>query len=221
MLQKDVFTFLKSLKKNNNRDWFKDNKPLHDQSRKQVEEFSRQLFDQLKNNNQLDQHKVFRIYRDVRFSKNKTPYKTHFGMSFRREKPNYRGGYYLHVEPGASFFGVGFWGPSKEDLFRLRKEIEMDHEYFIEMATAKPLNEKWGALQGEKLKTAPKGFEREHPGIEYLRHKQFVFIKHIDDQLLVDPKFGDWVSEHCDAIRPFLNYMGEILTTDLNGESIL
>ncbi|MGB1453806.1 MAG: DUF2461 family protein, partial [Crocinitomicaceae bacterium] len=73
MLQKDVFTFLKSLKKNNNRDWFKENKPLHDQSRKQVEEFSRQLFDLLKNNNQLDQHKVFRIYRDVRFSKNKTP----------------------------------------------------------------------------------------------------------------------------------------------------
>ena len=91
----------------------------------------------------------------------------------------------------------------------------------MEIATAKPLTKKWGVLQGEKLKTAPKGFEREHPGIEYLRHKQFVFIKNIDDQLLVDPKFGDWMSEYCDAIRPFLNYMGEILTTDLNGESIL
>lgn len=221
MLNPCVFPFLKSLKNNNNRDWFKENKPLHDASRKYVQEFSIELFDLLKTNNQLDQQKVFRIYRDVRFSKNKTPYKTHFGLSFRREKPVYRGGYYLHIEPGASFLGVGFWGPNKDDLFRIRKEIEMDHEYFDKMATNKQLLQKWGNIQGDILKTVPKGFERDHPGIEYLRHKQFVFIKNINDELLLDSNFGSWMSEQLDSIRPFLNYMGEVLTTDLNGESII
>jgi len=221
MLNSCVFPFLKSLKKNNNRDWFKENKPLHDTAKKHVQEFSIELFDLLKTKNQLDQQKVFRIYRDVRFSKNKTPYKTHFGLSFRREKPVYRGGYYLHIEPGASFLGVGFWGPNKEDLFRIRKEIEMDHEYFEKVVTNKNLLEKWGKIQGEKLKTAPKGFEKDHPGIEYLRHKQFVFIKNIDDRLLLDSSFDSWISEQLDSIRPFLNYMGEVLTSDLNGESIL
>jgi len=221
MLNSCVFPFLKSLKKNNNRDWFKENKPLHDTAKKHVQEFSIELFDLLKTKNQLDQQKVFRIYRDVRFSKNKTPYKTHFGLSFRREKPVYRGGYYLHIEPGASFLGVGFWGPNKEDLFRIRKEIEMDHEYFEKVVTNKNLLEKWGKIQGEKLKTAPKGFEKDHPGIEYLRHKQFVFIKNIDDRLLLDSSFDSWISEQLDSIRPFLNYMGEVLTSDLNGESII
>ena len=221
MLAPEVFPFLNSLKENNNREWFKEHKTEHDEARNAVVHLSSRLFESLNNENQLDKHKVFRIYRDVRFSKNKTPYKTHFGISFHRQKPKYRGGYYLHLEPGASFLGVGFWGPNKEDLFRIRKEIEMDHEYFEKVATNKKLLNKWGEMQGDHLKMAPKGFEKDHPGIEYLRHKQFVFIKNIDDKLLLDSNFDSWMSKQLDAIRPFLNYMGDVLTSDLNGESII
>ena len=99
MLEQEVFNFLNQLTLNNNRDWFKKNKHLHDHSKKIVTNYAEELFQQLKVDNQLDRVKVFRIYRDVRFSKNKTPYKTHFGISFHRSKPKYRGGYYLHIEP--------------------------------------------------------------------------------------------------------------------------
>ena len=221
MLALDVFPFLKNLKENNNREWFKANKNEHDSARSAVVHFSSAIFETLNNENQLDKHKVFRIYRDVRFSKNKTPYKTHFGVSFHRQKPSFRGGYYLHLEPGASFIGAGFWGPNKDDLFRIRKEIEMDHEYFSQMANQEDLIKNWDKMQGEQLKTAPKGFERDHPGIEYLRHKQFVFIKEIPDALLFDRKFEQLMVDHFNAIRPFLNYIGEVLTSDLNGESII
>jgi len=221
MLHSDVFPFLKTLKENNNRDWFKANKDQHDAARKHVLQFSDLLFQRLQHENQLDKQKVFRIYRDVRFSKNKTPYKTHFGISFHRSKPKFRGGYYLHIEPGASFLATGFWQPNKDDLFRVRKEIEFDHGQFTKMATLPALVEHWNPLQGEQLKTAPKGFEKDHPGIEYLRYKQFLFMQNIDDDALFDSKFGPWIVEQFKAIKPFHNYMGDVLTSNLNGESIL
>ena len=221
MLHSDVFPFLKTLKENNNRDWFKANKDQHDAARKHVLQFSDLLFQRLQHENQLDKQKVFRIYRDVRFSKNKTPYKTHFGISFHRSKPKFRGGYYLHIEPGASFLATGFWQPNKDDLFRIRKEIEFDHGQFAKMATLPALVKQWNPLQGEQLKTAPKGFEKDHPGIEYLRFKQFLFMQNIDDDSLFDSKFGPWIVEQFKAIKPFHNYMGDVLTSNLNGESIL
>ena len=221
MLDQDVFNFLCQLKLNNNRDWFKKNKSLHDRSKKLVTNYAEELFQQLKVDNQLDRVKVFRIYRDVRFSKNKTPYKTHFGISFHRTKPKYRGGYYLHLEPGNSFIATGFWKPEKEDLLRIRKEIEADHSYFKNVVQHPTLNKKWGTLKGDTLKTAPKGFEKDHPGIEYLRFKQFIFMKKINDQEIVKANFNDWIKEQFKAAKPFVNFMGEILTTDLNGELII
>ena len=221
MLHPEIFPFLKTLNKNNNREWFKEHKSKHDEVKKKVQELSLKLFDILKNDNQLDKHKVFRIYRDVRFSKNKAPYKTHFGISFHRHKPKYRGGYYLHLEPGASFLGVGFWGPNKDDLFRIRKEIEMDHEHFAKITAEPELFAKWGAMQGEQLKTAPKGFEKDHPGIKHLRFKQFIFIQNIPDSFLKKADFSEWMTSQFNSIRPFLDYMGDVLTTDLNGESTI
>ena len=221
MLHPAVFRCVEEHRDNNNRDWFKDNKHKRDAARACVVQFTQALFVRLSDENQLDGQKVFRVYRDVRFSKNKTPYKSHFGIGFHRIKPQYRGGYYLHLEPGASFFGAGFWGPNKDDLFRVRKEIEMDPEYFEKMATGKKLTETWGAMKGDQLKTAPKGFDKEHPGINHLRFKQYIFTKEIPDTLLFDENFEQWMVDHFNAIRPFLDYMGEVLTSDLNGASLL
>jgi len=97
----------------------------------------------------------------------------------------------------------------------------MDPEYFEKMATGKKLTETLGAMKGDQLKTAPKGFDKEHPGINHLRFKQYIFTKEIPDTLLFDENFEQWMVDHFNAIRPFLNYMGDVLTSDLNGESIL
>ena len=220
MLDKDVFDFLNLLKRNNNREWFKQNKELHDQSKKKVLEFSQKLFEQLKVENNLDKSKVFRIYRDVRFSKNKTPYKNHFGIGFHRTKPQYRGGYYLHIEPDNSFLATGFWAPDKTDLYRIRKEIEQDHQYFSKIAESNQLIKSWNPMVGEQLKTAPKGFDKNHPGIQYLRYKQFIFSQKISNEQLQNPSFSQWITKEFLIIKPFLNYMGEVLTTDLNGEPL-
>jgi len=220
MLDKDVFDFLNLLKRNNNREWFKQNKELHDQSKKKVLEFSQKLFEELKVENNLDKSKVFRIYRDVRFSKNKTPYKNHFGIGFHRTKPQYRGGYYLHIEPENSFLATGFWAPDKTDLYRIRKEIEQDHQYFSNIAESNQLIKSWNPMVGEQLKTAPKGFDKNHPGIQYLRYKQFIFSQKISNEQLLNPSFSQWIIKEFSIIKPFLNYMGEVLTTDLNGEPL-
>ncbi len=221
MLHPELFPFLKDLKKNNNRDWFKARKDKFDELRLSVNEFSAEIFEATAESNQLDGHKVFRIYKDVRFSKDKTPYKTHFGIGFHRIKPKYRGGYYLHLEPGNSFLATGFWQPNKEDLFRVRKEIEYDHEFFTTKITDKKLLNFWGNLKGDQLKTCPKGFDKEHKAIQYLRYKQFLFHKEISDDALFKSNFKDFMIAQFDAVRPFLNYTGDVLNTDLNGESKL
>ena len=121
-----ALTFFKDLEKNNNRDWFNKHKPEFKQLETEVKRFYNALLDKLQKHDDVDTLKMFRIYSDVRFSKDKSPYKTHFGGSFSRKKPHLRGGYYLHISPSDSFIATGFWQPNKEDLFRIRKEFEID-----------------------------------------------------------------------------------------------
>ena len=127
MISKDTLYFLNKLKINNNRDWFNDNKKEFKRIEADVKKTYNQLLELLKIHDDIDKLKLFRIYRDVRFSKNKLPYKTHFGGAFHRRKPELRGGYYLHIQPqNESFIAIGFWEPNSEDLLRIRKEFEMD-----------------------------------------------------------------------------------------------
>lgn len=170
----------------------------------------------------IDKVKVFRIYRDVRFSKNKLPYKTHFGGSFHRKKPELRGGYYLHIQPdNESFIAVGFWEPNKEDLMRIRKEFEMDDEEIRDILKDKTFKTTWGDFVGDELKTAPRGFAKDHPAIDLLRKKQFIFIKKYTDKEVLAPNFIDDVHQSFKDARPYLDYMSDVLTTNLNGESII
>ena len=126
-IPRETFSFLKRLEKNNNREWFNENKKEFKEIEAEVKQGYNQLFEMLNTHDDIDKMKMFRIYRDVRFSKNKLPYKTHFGGSFHRSKPKLRGGYYLHIQPNnESFIATGFWEPQKEDLLRIRKEFEQD-----------------------------------------------------------------------------------------------
>ena len=220
-IPKDALSFFKALAKNNTCEWFEPQKPRFKALETAVKAFSAQLQEQLNTHDKVDTFKVFRIYRDVRFSKNKTPYKTSFGISFHREKPNFRGGYYLHIQPGNNFIASGFWNPNKEDLFRIRKEMEIDADEMREIMADKHFKQIWGALEGEEVKTAPKGFSKEDPNIDLIRKKAYLFTKSYTDQEVVAADFLAKVNGDFKAVRPFFDYMSSVLTTDLNGESLL
>ncbi|GLB49644.1 DUF2461 domain-containing protein [Neptunitalea lumnitzerae] len=217
----ELFEFLEELKENNNREWFADNKKRFKDLEKKVKLFNEEVLANLKTHDEVDSLKMFRIYRDVRFSKNKAPYKINLGCSFHRIKPRLRGGYYVHLEPNNSFLACGFWAPEKDDLMRIRKELEMDAEEFKEVINLDEIKNVWGAIEGEELKTAPKGFDKTHADIALIRKKQYVFTKKLTNKEVVSNNFLHLVSDSFKAIRPFFDLMSDILTTDLNGESIL
>ena len=222
MISKDVFSFLKTLQKNNNRDWFQEHKAAFKEVEMGVKQFYAQLFEQLNTVDSIDTFKVFRIYRDVRFSKNKLPYKTHFSGSFHRTKPELRGGYYLHLAPqNESFIATGFWDPNKEDLLRIRKEFETDSEEIRALMEAPKFKSVWGRMQGDELKSAPRGFDKLDPNIDLIRRKQFIFTKKFTDKEVLSKGFEQQVIDDFEVIRPYFDYMSSVLTTNLNGESTL
>ncbi len=217
----EALDFLKKLSANNNRDWFEAHKREFKSLEKEVKSFYTSLMEALKKHDDIEKMKMFRIYRDVRFSKDKTPYKTHFAGSFSRAGKALRGGYYLRIKPGETFAAAGFWEPNKEDLYRIRKELEMDASEFRNVIQARGFRNTWGDLVGEELKTAPKGFDKEHPDIDLIRKKQFIFVRNFTDKEVLSPGFLSEVDHSFRNIRPYFDLMSEILTTDLNGESLL
>ncbi|TDT45174.1 uncharacterized protein (TIGR02453 family) [Maribacter spongiicola] len=220
-ITKSTFQFLNKLKKNNNRDWFTEHKAEFKAEETKVKSFFNHILEKLKTHDEIEKLKVFRIYRDVRFSKNKTPYKTNFSASFSRAGKHRRGGYYLQVAPSNSFVAVGFWNPEKEDLLRIRKEWEIDTSDLTDIINDKKFNAIWGPLVGDELKTAPKGFDKEDPNIEYIRKKQYIFVKNFTDKEVLSDDFANKVNDSFAAIRPYFDLMSNILTTNLNGESLL
>lgn len=221
-IPKETFSFLKKLAKNNDRDWFNDHKPEFKVIESGVKSAYKYLSELMNSHDHIDKVKVFRIYRDVRFSKNKLPYKTHFGGSFNRRKPELRGGYYLHLQPNdESFIATGFWEPNKDDLLRIRKEFEMDTSEIRDILKNKTFNQTWGNFVGDELKTAPKGFDKEHPAIDLIRKKQYIFTKSYTDNEVLSDGFLEDVNKAFKVVRPYFNYMTDVLTTNLNGESIL
>lgn len=220
-LPKELFQFFSALAKNNNRNWFEAHKLDFKSLETEMKVFMKGIENTLQIHDKIENAKMFRIYRDVRFSKNKTPYKTHFGMSFHREKPLLRGGYYIHIESDNSFLGVGFWAPKPDDLFRIRKELKVDAEELREIIAHSTFQKYWGALEGDEVKTAPKGFNKEDANIDLIKKKQYTFLKKFTDEEVMDKGFSSQVAIHFEQIRPYFDYMSSILTTDLNGDRLM
>jgi len=220
-IEKSTFQFLKDIQKNNNKDWFTDNKPKYVLAQENIKAFANALMEELQKHDYIEKAKVFRIYRDVRFSKDKTPYKTNFGCGFTRATAKLRGGLYLHIEPGKSFAGGGFWGPDASDLKRIRNEFLVNAEPFRKIIAAKKFKDYFGSLEGEELKSAPKGFDKTHPNIDLIRKKQFLISRKFTDQEVLADDFLQECNLTFKAMRPFLDFMSETLTTNENGESIV
>ncbi|MDZ4747142.1 MAG: DUF2461 domain-containing protein [Saprospiraceae bacterium] len=217
-IETTTLKFLKDLDKNNNREWFQSHKDLYEQTLVNVKNVAEEVKKMLRKKDQIEEAKVFRIYRDVRFSKDKVPYKNNMGVHFTRATQQRRGGYYLHIEPGKSFAGGGFWAPSPEDLKRIRDEFAFDEKSIRKISASKTFVKYFGELQGDELKTAPSGYDRNHPAIDLIRKKQFTVMRKFTDKEVLDKNFLKEVTLTFEAMRPFFDYMSEVLSTDINGQ---
>lgn len=220
IITKDVFKYLTELEKNNTREWFNDHKNDFKEQETTIKNFLGSLLNRLRVHDDIERSKQFRIHRDVRFSKDKTPYKVHFAGSFSRAGQKLRGGYYIRIKPGDSFIAAGFWEPNKVDMLRIRKEFELDASEIRDIINDRDFRAVWGEMQGDSLKTAPVGFDKDHPDIDLIKRKQFIFLRNFSDKEVLADDFVDVVDRSFQKIRPYFDYMSEVLTTDLNGESL-
>jgi uncharacterized protein (TIGR02453 family) len=196
---REVLDFLSQIKENNNREWFEQNKEWYQACRKKVVFLTELLIHELgkfddeigvQDPNQC----VFRIYRDVRFREDKTPYKTHFGTYIAKGgRKSIHAGYYLHIEPGASFVGGGSWSPPADALKAIRTEIFDHPEEFKQMVNAPSFRKVYSDFYDDKLKQAPKGFPKDFADIDLLKYKSFAFTSPLEDSMVVSSQFVEKV----------------------------
>lgn len=212
-----TFKFFKDLSINNNREWFQDNKDRYQLTITEAKAFLDGVEMEINKFDQIEKKKLFRIYRDVRFSKDKTPYNTVIKMSFSREGHYRRGGYYVQIGPGVTKVGGGFYNPNPEDLKRIRDNIAMDAAPLRKIIKSKSFKSNFGELLGEQLKTAPKGYDKAHPDIDLLRYKSMYVFRSFTDKQAKQEDMIKEIGKTYKAIGPYFNYMSEILTHDLDG----
>jgi len=221
VIEKESLEFLKALSKNNNRDWFNNHKDLYLEAHSNMVDFADALLFEMSKHDELEtpsgKKALFRIYKDVRFSKEKTPYNKHWSGSLQRATKKLRGGYYFRIEPGNSRAVGGFFGPNADDMKRIREDIDLNHEDWLKVLTEPTLVRTFGQLAGEQLSTAPRGYPKDHPAIGLLRHKQFLLRHTFNDEEVCRPDFLYEVNDIFQKMRPFFDHMSEVLTTDANG----
>lgn len=220
-IQPSNLEFLKLIQKNNNRDWFNANKDRYLKEHENIVAFADALLFEMNKHDVIEnpsgKKSLHRIYRDTRFSKEKTPYKTNWSGGFQRATKKRRGGYYFHIEAGNTFVAGGFWGPEPKDLKRIRDEFAYDATPLRKILKSKNFVNTFGTLKGEQIKTTPKGYDASNPNIDLLRYKQFLVVKKFTDKEVLSDKFAKQLSDTFKAMRPFLDYMTEVLITDVNG----
>lgn len=220
------FDFLNKVASNNNREWFAENKDEYLKQHQNMIDFADDLLQSVNKHDNIEtlngKKSLYRIYRDVRFSKNKDPYKTHWAGGFKRATKLLRGGYYFHIAPGnKTMVAGGFWNPNKDDILRIREDIAMDDSELRKIVSDKKFVATFGELKGDQLKTAPKGFPKDHESIDLLRYKQFIVWKNFTDKEVMSKDFTKLADNTFKAMRPFFDYMSDVLNTDANGSPII
>jgi uncharacterized protein (TIGR02453 family) len=224
-IKPSTLKFLKDLAKNNNRDWFNAHKQSYLDAQQNMAFFIDELIQEMNKHDELDnvsgKQSMYRIYSDVRFKKDKSPYNARFAFSLQRSTKFKRGGYYCNIKPGNSYIACGFFGPNAADLNRIRHDISYNHKEWNKLLKSKAIASNFGGLTGEKVATVPRGFDKNHPGIQLLRHKQFILRHNLTDAEITSPAFLKEINRIYKSVRPFFDYMSEVLTTNPNGESII
>ncbi|MBE0391038.1 DUF2461 domain-containing protein [Flavobacterium sp. PL002] len=223
MLTNDSLEFLDDLKANNNRDWFIANKKKYEIFKKDYHQLVAAFLDIMKPlDPSLEMLEVknctFRINRDIRFSKDKSPYKSHVGVWLSSgAKGNNRAGYYVHIERGASFIAGGFYSPLPDDLKKVRKEIAFFHEDLEEIINNKIFKKEFGTFaRNEKstLKNPPRGYDKEHPAIELLKLKSFEVLQKFDINEITQEDFVTKKSKKLLLLKPLNEFMNRALAVD-------
>ncbi|WP_462264203.1 DUF2461 domain-containing protein [Mucilaginibacter sp.] len=215
MIQPETFSFLKDLAGNNNREWFQTQKGRYEAAHQNVVDFAGELVKALsKFDANIDVQKdarkcVLRIYRDVRFSKDKTPYKTNMSIGRLRTGNATEGvGYFLQIEPGASFIAGGYWMPQAEELKAIRQEIDYNAAGLTRIVNAPQFSKLFGDFTAqEKLKTLPKGYEQDNENIELLKLKSFAALHELKDKELGHKNAVAHVAEICSHIYPLNEFL--------------
>jgi uncharacterized protein (TIGR02453 family) len=216
MIEPQTLTFLKKLKKNNNKPWFDEHRAQYEAARIDFSNFIQLLIDalQLKDTTitgMTSRECLFRINRDIRFSKDKQPYKTNFGASIKRggRKSGFAG-YYFHLEPGNSFIGGGLWMPEPAALKNVRQEIDYNWDEFQAILKERNFKKTYGDLYmgaGMSLSTTPKGYEKDNPAATYLKLKVFIAETAVTDEELVKASLHKKTLTAFEALQPLLNFI--------------
>lgn len=213
-----ILDFLAELASNNHREWFAQNKARYELAKKEYHHLIEALikevgaFDSQIAPLELKQC-IFRINRDIRFSKDKSPYKNNFGASLQKGgKKSPYAGYYLHIQPhNQSFIGGGVYMPPSADLAKIRQEIDYNGEELRTLIAANDFQQYFGKLQGEEVSTAPKGYAKDNPYIDLIRLKSFVMIHPLTDQQVNADSFRETVLSACKAMKPVLDFLNRAL----------
>ncbi len=218
--EKKLFRFLKELQKNNRREWFQENKERYERDvREPMLEFISDFGPKLEKISPAflaDPRKVggslFRIYRDVRFSRDKSPYKIFAGSQFRHEmgKDAHAPGFYFHLEPGNSFFGAGIWQPDGKSLLKIREAIVEDPALWKKVTGSSAFRNNF-ALGGGSLKRPPRGFDSEHPLIEDLKRKDFVISAPLTEREICSDRVLTLFAQKCRSAGPFVSFLTKAL----------
>jgi uncharacterized protein (TIGR02453 family) len=217
MLQAKTLQFLKDLIANNNREWFQENRKRYDDAKADMEKLVSYLIKEVQSFQDLGNLQVkdciFRINRDVRFSKNKEPYKNNLAAGIGPGgRSSGKVDYYLHIQPdGQSFLGGGMWAPTPDQLAKYRQEIDYNAQELKNIIEEKEFKNYFPEIHGEVLKTTPKGYAKDHSEIELLRRKELFFVHKFSDREVTSKDFADKVVEGIQLLKPYCDYMNYIL----------
>lgn len=217
MITKETFTFLKDLKRNNNREWFEANRNRYQQAKTEFSGFTTLLISGL---HHLDpsigtpeaKDCIFRINRDVRFSHDKSPYKTNMGTYIARGgKKSVFAGYYFHLEPGGCFAAGGVYVPQSDALKAIRLAVWEEKEKFLEIIRSREFQKHFSGIEGEQLKTAPQSYPKDHPDVWLVRYKSYSLMKSIPDTDLFKPGLMEELMDTYRAMLPFNKFLNSVL----------
>lgn len=219
MLKKDTLDFLENLKQNNNREWFAENKAWYERSRANFEQLVAELIQALAVSEpeigHLNPKKcIFRIYRDTRFSTDKTPYKTNFGAVLQSNFKEKASGYYIHLSPEECFLSSGFYMPRPDHLKKIRRGIYEDFEMFQEIINEKQFKKEIGDLYRDEdmLQRVPNGFDKSHPAAEYLKLKHFYVMKSVSVKQILSEDFPAYATKIYGIMKPLAEFLDDLIT---------
>lgn len=221
MLKEETLKFITELKRNNNREWFAENKAGYEKARADFEQLVAQIIQGINafdpELGYLEPKKcIFRIYRDVRFSEDKSPYKTYFGAVFRPSGLNKASGYYFHLNPDEAFVSCGHYMLMPDQLKKVRRGIYNDFEMFNSIINDKNFKKEFGDLykDDDMLKRVPNGFDKDHPAAEYMKLKHFYILKSLSRKQLLDKDLANHVVEMYKQMYPLSQFLNDILLED-------